>query len=211
MGTPRPASNKSDAAGNRGRGRPREFDVDEAIDKAVTIFGERGFHATSTTDLAQAMGVTVGSLYKAFEDKRAVFLAALDRQMERRNQELGAVLAAVPTGRLKVYGLLMNYALWSYGTKGRCGCLVVGTAIELATFDPEICARVLTSLKQRETLLMELIRLGQADRSISSALDVPATARCLLCLLQGLRVVGKTSPTRTEMTAAVNVAKKLLD
>ena len=67
------------------------------------------------------------------------------------------------------------------------------------------------SLKKREKLLAELIHLGQSEGSVSKTIDIKATARFMLCLLQGLRVVGKTSPKRAEMTAAVEVAMKTLD
>ena len=65
---------------SKSRGRPREFDIDEALDKAIPVLCGRGYHGTSINDLADAMQLTVGSIYKAFKDKRGVFLAALDRQ-----------------------------------------------------------------------------------------------------------------------------------
>src|SRR5262245_39754798 len=65
---------------SRGRGRPREFDLDAALDKSVRVFRERGYHATSIADLTEAMKLASGSVYKAFKDKRAVFLAAFDRE-----------------------------------------------------------------------------------------------------------------------------------
>lgn len=195
----------------RGPGRPREFNMDEVMDKAVRVFSERGFHATSITDLEQAMELTAGSIYKAFRDKRAIFLAALDHQSARRTVELMHVVDAVRTGREKLYRVSMFYADMSCGASGQLGCLIVGTAVELATLDPEIAARIVASMKRREKLLTDLIELGQTDGSISKTIDVKATARFLLCLFQGLRVVGKTSPKRTEMIAAVDVALKTLD
>jgi TetR/AcrR family transcriptional repressor of nem operon len=63
----------------RVRGRPREFDMDDALDQAIRIFRERGYNATSIGDLTDAMGLASGSLYKAFKDKREMFLAAFDR------------------------------------------------------------------------------------------------------------------------------------
>jgi AcrR family transcriptional regulator len=74
---------------SRGRGRPREFDIDAALDKSVRIFRERGYHATSIGDLTKAMELASGSVYKAFKDKRAVFLAAFDREGKRRREQLG--------------------------------------------------------------------------------------------------------------------------
>lgn len=185
--------------------------MNEALDKAVRVFCERGFHAASITDLAEAMELTTGSIYKAFTDKRAVFLAALDHQSAQRSAEFMEAINVARTGREKLRCALMFYADLSCGAEGRRGCLVVGTAVELATFDSEIATRVVGSLKKREKQLADLLCLGQTDGTVSQTLDVKATARCMLCLLQGLRVVGKTSPARADMAGAVDVAMKMLD
>jgi AcrR family transcriptional regulator len=63
----------------RGRGRPREFDVEGALEKAIDVFRQRGYDGTSMTDLLDGMALSRGSLYKAFKDKRSVFLAAYER------------------------------------------------------------------------------------------------------------------------------------
>ena len=196
---------------SRAPGRPREFDMDLALDQAVRVFSERGFHATSITDLTEAMELTAGSIYKAFKDKRAVFIAALRRQMAHRSDELQCAIKLAESGRSKVYAALTFYADASHGAEGRLGCLVVGTAMEVSTFDAEIGEIVTGSFRAREKLIADLLRIGQADGSISAAVDVKATARCLLCLMQGLRVMGKTAPTHDEMAAAVEVAMKVLD
>jgi TetR/AcrR family transcriptional repressor of nem operon len=192
-------------------GRPREFDMNSALDCAVRVFGERGYHATSIIDLTEAMGLTAGSIYKAFKDKRAVFIAALERQMTRRSVELQAALDLAESGRSKVRAALAFYADASHGVEGRLGCLVVGTAMELTAFDSEIAERVTGSFRAREKLIADLIRMGQADASIVASIEIKATARCLLCLMQGLRVMGKTAPARNDMSAAVDVAMKMLD
>ena len=115
------------------------------------------------------------------------------------------------SGRRKVHAALTFYADASHGEKGRLGCLVVGTAMEMSTFDAEIGEIVTGSFHAREKLIADLLRMGQADGSITAAIEVKATARCLLCFMQGLRVMGKTAPTRSEMAAAVEVAMKVLD
>lgn len=204
-------SRKIDPTEHRGRGRPREFDMDEALDKAIKIFCLRGYHATSIPELSKAMGLASGSIYKAFSDKRAVFLAAFDRQAEVRGVQLQAALDSVSTGKEKVRQALEFYARISTGADGRHGCLVVSTAVEMASFDSEIAERAVSALNRREKLLVELIRIGQDDGSIPSSLDKNGAAKFMLCLLQGLRVVGKTSPDKETMVAAVNIAMKALD
>src|SRR5882757_6578187 len=84
---------------SRGRGRPREFDLDAALDKAVRVFRERGYHATSIADLTEAMNLASGSVYKAFKDKRTIFLAAFDRERERRWGKLQRIIIAAKPAR----------------------------------------------------------------------------------------------------------------
>lgn len=195
---------------SRGPGRPREFDIDEALDKAIKVFCERGYHATSIGDLTEAMELTQGSIYKAFRDKRAVFLAAFDRNKVVRNEMLARAIETGKTGLERVRNALTFYVESSHGAEGVQGCLVVGSAAELAIFDADVAQRVEASFDRNERLMAELIAQGQADGSIASGIDCGATARLMLCLLQGMRVVGKTGRTRAEMAAVVEAAMRTL-
>ncbi|WP_105438735.1 TetR/AcrR family transcriptional regulator [Neorhizobium sp. T25_13] len=192
-------------------GRPREFEIEEALDKAIVVFSERGYHAASISDLKDAMGLAAGSLYKAFKDKKAIFLASFDRYKQVRNALLDQELAEGANGRDKVSRMLRFYAEASHGESGRRGCLVVGTAIELAVYDTEAAERVGRSMARSEALFDTLIREGQADGSIPAAIDPAATARLLLSVTQGLRVLGKTGPNRDRAFSVVDTAMKLLD
>ena len=194
----------------RSRGRPRAFDMDAALDAALRVFSERGYHATSISDLTEAMGLASGSIYKAFKDKRGVFLAAFDRYRAVRRGLLDAELASVETGRDKLHTLITFFAGSSHGEIGRQGCLVVGSAGDLALFDEEAAERVATAFMTDEALLAALIRLGQTDGSISSDVDVSATSLALLCLTKGMRVIGKTGRSGEEMAAAAEAAMKLV-
>jgi TetR/AcrR family transcriptional regulator, transcriptional repressor for nem operon len=195
----------------RGPGRPREFDLDEALDKAIAVFSELGYHATSLSKLTSAMEITEGSLYKAFRDKRAVFLAAFGRYLRQRDDRLAFALASTRTGREKVKAMLTVYAESSCGKAGRQGCLVVGSAVDLATSDPEMAKRAASVLAGHEKRLAGFIRRGQEDGSICSQVDSAVTARLLLCVVQGMRVLGKTGRSRDEMDGLIDPAMKLLD
>ena len=192
-------------------GRPREFEIEEALDKAIVVFSERGYHAASISELKEAMGLAAGSLYKAFKDKKAIFLASFDRYKQVRNALLDQELAEGASGRDKVSRVLRFYAEASHGENGRRGCLVVGTAIELAVYDAEAAERVDRSMARSEALFDSLIRRGQADGSIPQAIDPATTARLLLSVTQGLRVLGKTGPNRDRAFSVVDTAMKLLD
>lgn len=190
----------------RGPGRPRAFDIDAALDAALLVFRERGYHGTSMSELCGAMKLTPGSIYKAFADKRAVFLAAFDRYKAMRDKEIRAAIAAEGSGFAKLRGLLRSYADLSHDAEGRRGCLVTGSAVEIAAFDPQMAEKVAAALARIETLLRELIREGVADGSIGPSVDVDAAAAHLLCVLQGFRVVGKVGRDRARMMAAADQA-----
>ena len=93
----------------RPRGRPREFDIDTALDRAIRVFREHGYNATSIGDLIGAMGLASGSIYKAFKDKRAVFLAAFERYMSLRNEQLRQVADTAKCGRERLIDVLAFY------------------------------------------------------------------------------------------------------
>jgi TetR/AcrR family transcriptional regulator, transcriptional repressor for nem operon len=195
----------------RGPGRPRRFDPDEALDRAISTFSENGYHASSLGKLTAAMQIAEGSLYKAFGDKRGVFLAAFERYVMLRAERFAQELATARTGREKVGAVLTVYAENSHGRVGRRGCLLVGSAVDLADTDPDVAKRVAAVLAGHEKRLIEFIREGQEDGSICAHVDAEVTARLLLCVMQGMRVLGKTGRSREEMSSLVNRALKLLD
>lgn len=195
----------------RAPGRPREFEIDEALDKAIVVFSERGYHAASISELKDAMGLAAGSLYKAFKDKKAIFLASFDRYKQVRNALLEAEIARGENGRDKIARVLRFYAEASQGEMGRRGCLVVGTASELAVSDADAAERVTRSHVRTEALLESLLREGQADGTIGAGVDPTHVAKILICVMQGMRVMGKTGDNTGQAFLVADTALKLLD
>jgi AcrR family transcriptional regulator len=194
----------------RGPGRPREFDLEQALERAMRVFQQRGYHATSISDLIEGMQLSGGSLYKAFKDKRGIFLAAFEHYTRLRTEQMQALLEHPGNGRELLRKVLQQYAEQSAGTEGKTGCLVVSTAVELAAQDAEIADGVARVFAQRQQVLRELIERGMVDGSIAPGSDSAATARFIFCLIQGMRVYGKTAPTAAEMAQVVDVAMKVL-
>ena len=105
--------------------------------------------------------------------------------------------------------MLLSYVEHSQGIEGRRGCLVVGSAVELSATDPVIGARVNAQLKANESFIAGLIREGQADGSIPGHVEPDDTARLMICITQGMRVVGKAR-LALDGERLVGVAMKLL-
>ena len=195
---------------SRQRGRPREFDADSALDKALVVFTERGYHATSISDLTEAMGLTAGSVYKAFKDKRGIFIAAFDRYRAVRLDLQKRRIEAVSTGRDKLAALLGFFAEAAHGPAGLRGCLTINSAADIALFDEEVAAHIAAAYRFDERVFADLLRLGQQDGTVRTDIDAAATAGALLSLTKGMRIVGKTGRTEAEMAATVTTMLALL-
>lgn len=194
------------------RGRPREFDIDDALRLAIEVFRQRGYTATSIVDLMEGMHLSRGSFYKAFQDKKSVFSAAYDLYASEGAARLSGLARGPGTGRERIAAVLESYARLAQGPDGQRGCLVIATAVELSLHDGDIAERVVASWKHTETLLRDLLRQGEADGSIAALDDRPATARALLCMMQGMRLIGKSGAHgKAGFTAAARQAMKLLD
>src|ERR1700723_2755885 len=111
-------------------GRPREFDIDEAVENAILVFRARGYHGTSVQDLTEGTGLARGSLYKAFHDKRSLFLAALDHYTAASLRRIGDALNQPGSARAAIREALMGYDKRCAASQGQQGCLSPAAAIE---------------------------------------------------------------------------------
>lgn len=191
-------------------GRPREFDMDRVLDTAVRVFRERGYNGASVADLRKATGLTAGSLYKAFNDKRGFFVAALDRYVAARDAALFQRVGVVRTGKEKIRATLESYADASHDREGRLGCMVVGGVMDMDTFDEALAERFRSALSQVEKRFAGYVELGVRDGSLPKRLDVSATAQYLLCVAEGLRVLGKRGVRRAQVDSVVMQAMRAL-
>lgn len=194
------------------RGRPREFDIENALRLAIEVFRQRGYTATSIVELMEGMHLSRGSFYKAFHDKKSVFAAAYDMYASEGVERLKTVARVSGTGRDRIAAVLELYAQLSQGPSGQRGCLVVATAVELSLHDPDIARRVVASWQSTEALLCELLRQAEEDGSIVIQEDRQAVARSLLCLMQGMRLLGKSEVHgRAGFKSIVQQAMKMID
>ena len=122
--------------------RPREFDIDEALDNAMAVFWRKGYDGTSLPDLLDGMQITRGSFYKAFADKRSVYLSCLDRYDRAVISEAVTRLTddARGDGRSRIAAFFNAVA--AGGRTDRRGCFLCNAATERAPFDAEVEVKV---------------------------------------------------------------------
>ncbi|QUG73735.1 TetR family transcriptional regulator (plasmid) [Erwinia sp. E602] len=195
---------------SRDRGRPREFDTDLALDSAMLVFRQKGYHAASIADLSEAMGLTAGSIYKAFKDKRTLFQTVFERYIYHRGKDLRDRLDRYTSGREKLAELLQFYLDSAREVEGRRGCLVVGSAVGLQVFDDELAGQIRQAVLRNKSFLTSLIRLGQEDGSIAAEIAAGTAAGLILCMIFGMRVVGKIEDNPDE-SDTIQMALKILN
>jgi TetR/AcrR family transcriptional regulator, transcriptional repressor for nem operon len=203
-------STKLAAVLDRGPGRPREFDLDEAVADAIEVFRARGYHGTSVQDLTEGTGLARGSLYKAFHDKRSLFLAALDHYTAASLQRVGDALMQPGSARAAIREALMGYARRAAAAQGMQSCLITAAAMEMMPDDAEVGALVTRWFRRIQDLYAATIIRGQTTGEIPRHYDERAIARMLLCTVQGLRVLGKTGPSEQDMAEVVDTAMRAL-
>lgn len=177
-------------------GRPREFDRDAVLDRAIDVFWSSGYEATSLDDLTAAMGIGRGSLYNEFVDKHALFLESLDRYREQRRAELEQALRSAPSVRAGIEAVLRGMAQRLRTDSGHRGCLLVNAAAERASSDVTVAGRVSATLAAFASAFRESLERGQLHGEFQPAMDTSAMADFLASTLICLRLLAKFGDSR---------------
>lgn len=191
----------------RGRGRPRAFDREAALDKATRLFWTKGFDATSIADLTQAMGIGAPSLYAAFGSKEDLYAEAL-RHYHETNQHLAwAGFFAADTARDAVEALLKDSAAALTGclADNPLGCMVTLSTVGGDRY-PELGERVRSARAVALDRLKARIEQGMADGEIPASTDVHALARFVQTLQNGMSILARDGAGRDELEAVADVA-----
>lgn len=192
------------------RGRPREFDIDVATRDAMEVFWEKGFHATSLPDLIKKMRLTRGSIYKAYDDKRAIYVAALDIYVEEKLAAFEQDFARKDK-RSAIRDVLRRAARNSARNDGQKGCFVTAATVEMLPDDAEVAGRVAALYHGLEGLFTDAIDTGKRDGSITSKASSAALAKFFVATVEGMCVLGKLGPTERNNMGYINLALGLLD
>lgn len=181
---------------NRSAGRPLAFDPDEALNAAMRIFWLKGYEGASLSDLTSAMGINKPSLYSQFGDKRALFVAAL----ERYNEVIGdSTLQKVIEGRtvretIAGYFAATNAFLSSPDTPP--GCMVGSVATDMAGRDEDMRSHVADLFSSTEEFLTERFReLGDAP------IDERTLAELVASFSQSLATRARVGATLADLEA----------
>ena len=193
----------------RARGRPRSFDPEEVLDRARGVFWNLGYAATSLDDLAAATGLNRPSLYAAFGDKHALYLAALERSA---SEAVAALTAALETrAPLRVLlGAIFDRTVEIYrrGEVGQRGCFLIGTAVTQAVDDPEARGLLADYIARTDALFAARF---ETDRAQLAPGVTPAAAGAMAsAIFHTLAVRARTGAGEAELKAVGLAAADLI-
>ncbi|WP_327139130.1 TetR/AcrR family transcriptional regulator [Nocardia sp. NBC_01327] len=186
--------------------RTKEFDPDSVLQRALELFWERGFDATSMADLVAHLGIGKASLYATFGSKQQLYEAALQRYTELTDPQIMVELSQPGPVLPAVRGLIERYAREAGGQERPRGCLVVNSAVELAAREPGVARLVEASWAYLETTLTSALMRAKAQGELRPEADPRASARFLLVFLQGVRVLERTPDAAARLRDAAGVA-----
>ena len=188
--------------------RPREFDIDEALERATQLFWSQGYEATSVQDLVDTLGVNRASLYAAFGDKAQLFEAVLARYGEQVNGALGKALAPPAAGVEAARAWFKALIEMATQPRRARGCLFLNTVTGCTTAPAPLLDKVTAAVRSTTDQLQEaLLR----DPRLAGREDLRTLARFLAAEGHGLGVLARAGVRRAELENAAEVALRVLE
>ncbi|MEK4933617.1 TetR/AcrR family transcriptional regulator [Bacillus sp. FSL M7-1345] len=190
--------------------RLREFDKEKALDAAMQLFWEKGYAATSLSDLTAKMEIQRPSLYAAFGDKEGLFEATLRRYTNLHAASIRTKLQKEQSVKESIRMFFENMVEEEYKRESNKGCFCINTMVEIAPHNEKF--EVLTREHQMylSVIFQELIAKGIQSGELQSDVNAKALAQTLVTSLIGLTVLMKSRPERSVIDNSVCIILSLL-
>lgn len=189
------------------RGRPRSFEPEIALGKALDLFRKDGFAATSLDDLSAATGMNRPSLYGAFGDKRELYIKSYRRYRQDSRTAMEEIFREELPIRQRLERIF-SVALDIYlsGESGPRGCFTVMTATSEAVFDPEIRGMVLDGLSAMDKMFTACFRSALEKRELPAKADPATLARLASATIHTIAIRARAQVARKELEVIVKGA-----
>ncbi|MBV6821819.1 TetR/AcrR family transcriptional regulator [Pseudomonas sp. PD9R] len=186
----------------KGRGRPRAYDPQTALQQALGVFWSTGYSGASLDSIATAAGMNRPSLYAAFGDKHAIYIKALEQYWEFA---VAAMHEALTDSSLTLREALMRFyegqlSIYFSGEGQPRGCFAIGTATTEAVEDSEIRDVLSDRLSRLDADLEARLRLAIDSGELKSSVDAGALAVLAASLLHSISIRARAGKSREELT-----------
>ncbi|WP_338525408.1 TetR/AcrR family transcriptional regulator [Pseudomonas batumici] len=196
----------------KGRGRPRAYDPQTALQQALGVFWSTGYSGASLDSIATAAGMNRPSLYAAFGDKHALYIKAFEQYWA---QASAAVHEALMDSTLTLREALMGFyegqlSIYFSGDGQPRGCFAIGTATTEAVEDPEIRDILADRLSRLDADLETRLRAAVDSGELNGDADPAALAVLASSLLHSLSIRARAGKSRAELTELARQAVKVI-
>jgi TetR/AcrR family transcriptional repressor of nem operon len=191
------------------RGPDKQFDPEVALAQAMEVFWARGYEAASLSELLERMGIGRKSLYDTFGNKRSLFLKALEHYAQTTIESIRNRLLA-PGSALKNIKRLLRDLQKEHGVPGSKGCMLGTNVADFDTDDREMASVLRTYLREVEDAFYRAVLRAQESGELRRGIDPHALARMLLCMTQGMALVGRVLDNETVLKGTAEAAMSLL-
>ncbi|WP_431205119.1 TetR/AcrR family transcriptional regulator [Bradyrhizobium betae] len=195
------------AAPPKRRGRPRSYEPEIALGKALDLFRKQGFAATSLDDLSEATGMNRPSLYGAFGDKRELYIKSYQRYREEARAAMVEIFRQeMPVRRRleRIFASALN--IYLSGEAGPRGCFTVVTAASEAVGDPEIRAMVLDGLNELDKAFASCFRKAKEKGELPESADPAVLAQVASATVHTIAIRSRARVPRKDLEAIVKGA-----
>ena len=185
--------------------RPKEFDRERALHRAISAFSQKGFAATSTDELMRAMEVGRQSMYDTFGDKRALFLKALEVYVSENVRAIHVELRAPGSPRAAIRSALVHFSERK-DLSSTDGCMGINAICEFGMRDEDVTRIIRSAARIQRHALMDALRRAQVQGELDAQTDLESLADFFESTLAGIRIAAKAGKTRRALKRIAEIA-----
>ena len=190
--------------------RTKNFNREEALQRALQLFWCKGYHATSMQDLVDHMQINRSSLYDTFGDKRTVFLEALKQYQQQTTQALINRFNESKDLKATVKSVFETILKEITSCSTTNGCFMVNASIEMASFDPEVDRIIRENNMATQEAIYEALKKARHSGELNSGNDPMALSCFIMNTISGMRVAARTSVDRSYYENVIQIALNAL-
>lgn len=172
--------------------RTKEFDEEQALDKAIEIFWHKGYNGTSAQDLVSHLGISRSSLYDTFGDKQKLFVKSLEKYQKQNQDAITEFFNSSENIKDTLQTIFKQAVTESLEDRITKGCFMVNSTVELAMHNSEIAEVVKNNANKMINIFTDAIKKGQNLRQISDKTDAKVLARFIFNNYSGIRVLARS-------------------
>ena len=185
--------------------RPKEFDRERALHRAISAFSQKGFAATSTDELMRAMEVGRQSMYDTFGDKRALFLKALEVYVSESVRAMNVELRASGSPLAAIRRALVHFSERK-DLSSTDGCMGINAICEFGMRDEDVTRIIRRAANAQRHTLMDAVRRAQMEGELDARTDIESLADFFESTLAGIRIAAKGGKARPALRRIAEIA-----